>query len=215
MGGPPSSSTGTRATPTPPRTATSNTCVVSWTSATAIRMPKRESASPVRTVPAIEAPVPIGSEGFGPGAVLQLIREAGEITRGDLIARTGLGRSAVAQRIDALVASDLLTTGEAPSTGGRPPATLMFNPRSGLVLAADLGATHSRLAVVDLAGNPLAEVRKDIRIAEGPEVVLDWVQQGFEEVLNQAAGGGMDVRAIGRGAPGPVEFPPGRPVSPP
>jgi glucokinase-like ROK family protein len=83
------------------------------------------------------------------------------------------------------------------------------------VLAADLGATHSRLAVVDLAGNPLAEVRKDIRIAEGPEAVLDWVEQGFEEVLDQIRRSGRDVRAIGIGVPGPVEFATGRPVSPP
>jgi glucokinase-like ROK family protein len=158
---------------------------------------------------------PIGTDAFGPGAVLRLIRDAGEVTRGDLIERTGLGRSAVAQRIDALIASNLLTTGEAPSTGGRPPATLMFNHRSGVVLAADLGATHSRLAVVDLAGNVLGEVRRDCRIAEGPEVVLDWVEQGFDEVLRAADRSQACVRAIGMGVPGPVEFATGRPVSPP
>jgi predicted NBD/HSP70 family sugar kinase len=163
----------------------------------------------------MEPTVPVESASFGPGAVLRLIREAGELTRGDLIARTGLGRSAVAQRVDALIASNLLTTGEAPSTGGRPPATLIFNHHSGLVLAADLGATHSRLAVVDLAGTPLAEVRRDIRIAEGPEAMLDWVEQGFGEVLDQVGRTKADVRAIGIGVPGPVEFATGRPVSPP
>jgi predicted NBD/HSP70 family sugar kinase len=165
--------------------------------------------------PGMEPNVPVESASFGPGAVLRLIREAGELTRGDLIARTGLGRSAVAQRVDALMASDLLKTGEAPSTGGRPPATLIFNHNSGVVLSADLGATHSRLAVVDLAGTPLAEVRRDIRIADGPETVLDWVEQGFGEVLRKAGRSEPDVRAIGIGVPGPVEFATGRPVSPP
>ncbi|MEA2333284.1 MAG: hypothetical protein QOH58_3422 [Thermoleophilaceae bacterium] len=156
-----------------------------------------------------------GGEGFGPGAVLRLIRDSGEITRSELIARTGLGRSAVAQRVDALIARGLLSTGEAPSTGGRRPATLMFNPHAGLVLGADLGATHSRLAVADLAGTPLAEVRRDIRIDEGPDAVLDWVEQGFDQVLAEAGRDDADVRAIGIGVPGPVEFVSGRPASPP
>ncbi|MEA2379981.1 MAG: hypothetical protein QOK00_2927 [Thermoleophilaceae bacterium] len=156
-----------------------------------------------------------GGQGFGPGAVLRLIREAGEITRNDLHARTGLGRSAVAQRVDALAALGLLTTGEGASTGGRPPTTLKFNPHAGLVLGADLGATHSRLALADLGGSLLAEVGRDLRIDAGPEAVLGWVGQGFDAMLAEAGRNRAGVRAIGLGVPGPVEFATGRPASPP
>ena len=158
----------------------------------------------------------VGRGGMGPGDLLQLIRTNGPTTRGDLSERTGLGRSAVAQRVDALLAADLVHhAGDAPSTGGRPSTTLVFNPMAGLVLAADLGATHSRVALADLSGVPIAEVTGDIEIARGPEPVLDWVEQRFDDLLEETGHAPSAIRAIGVGLPGPVEFAAGRPVNPP
>src|SRR3954464_7020444 len=110
---------------------------------------------------------------MGAGSVLRLIRDGEAVTRADLARRTGLARSTVAQRVDALLAHELVyEAGGSASTGGRPPTVLAFNHLVGVVLVADLGATHSRLAVSDLAGTPLAEVAFDMDIAEGPERVL-------------------------------------------
>src|SRR4051812_6477827 len=93
-----------------------------------------------------------------PGDLLSLIREGVAVTRADLARHTGLSRSTVAQRVDALIAAGLLVeAGGSASTGGRPPTVLAFNHEAGVVLVADLGATHSRMAVSDLAGTPLAE----------------------------------------------------------
>ena len=70
------------------------------------------------------------------------------MTRADLARHTGLARSTVAQRVDALLGSGLvLEAGGTASTGGRPPTALAFNHRSGVVLVADLGATHARVAI--------------------------------------------------------------------
>ena len=78
--------------------------------------------------------------------------------RSELAVATGLGRSTVAQRVDALLASALVgPAGEATSSGGRPPTQFAFNPAARVVLAADVGATHVRLAVTDLAADVLAE----------------------------------------------------------
>src|ERR671921_2944437 len=94
----------------------------------------------------------------GAGRVLSLIREGDAVTRAELARRTGLARSTVAQRVEALLAHQLVyEAGDSASTGGRPPTVLAFNHAAGIVLAADLGATHSRLAVTDLAAQPLAE----------------------------------------------------------
>src|SRR3954464_3019684 len=110
---------------------------------------------------------------MGPGSVLRLIRDGEAVTRAALARRTGLARSTVAQRVDALLAHELVyEAGGEASTGGRPATVLAFNHRAGVVLVADLGATHSRLAISDLAGTPLAEVAFDMDIAEGPERVL-------------------------------------------
>ena len=150
------------------------------------------------------------------GALLQLIREEVAVTRADLARVTGLARSTVAQRVDTLLAGGLVQdTGGSVSTGGRPPAVLAFNPNAGVVLAGDLGATHARIAVCDLAGTPLAERAADLEIAQGPELVLDALQERFVELLDEVGWAPGDVSGIGVGVPGPVEFESGRPVNPP
>src|SRR5687768_11919219 len=150
-----------------------------------------------------------------PGDLLSLIREDVAVTRADLARHTGLARSTVAQRVDALLASGLLIeAGGSASTGGRPPTMLAFNHQAGVVLAADLGATHARLAVTDLAGTPLAERAEDLDIAVGPVEALTRVAELFAELLATAGAAPADVRGIGIGVPGPVEFASGRPVNP-
>lgn len=153
---------------------------------------------------------------FGPDSLLKLIRDGGGITRADLARRTGLARSTITQRLEQLQGLGLLKEiGGGESTGGRPPMRLVFNEDAALVLAADLGATHSRLAVTNLGGRVLAEDRGDIEIADGPEVVLDWVERRFAALLAEAGADRDAVAGIGIGVPGPVEHSTGLPRNPP
>ena len=153
---------------------------------------------------------------IGVGSVLRMIRDGEAVTRAELARRTGLARSTVAQRVDALLANELVyEAGDSASTGGRPPTVLAFNHAAGVVLAADLGATHSRLAVSDLAANPLQEIPLEIDIGEGPETVLSRVHELFTELLAREGRTAADVRGIGVGVPGPVAFARGAPVNPP
>ena len=152
----------------------------------------------------------------GAGSVLSLIRAGEAVTRADLARHTGLARSTVAQRVEALLAHQLVyEAGGSASTGGRPPAVLAFNRAAGVVLVADLGATHSRLAVSDLAGTPVAEQAYDTDVARDPEIVLSWVHDRFQDLLGMAGRDGADVRGIGIGVPAPVAFSRGEPVAPP
>ena len=152
----------------------------------------------------------------GAGAILRLIREGDARTRAEIARRTGLARSTVAQRVDALLAHQLVyEQGGTASTGGRPPTALAFNHEAGTVLVADLGATHARLAVSDLAGTLLVELASDLDIALGPERVLDWVHQHFLGLLREAGSDPGEVHGIGIGVPGPVDFSRGEPVNPP
>ena len=152
----------------------------------------------------------------GAGSLLRLIRNGEAVTRADLVRRTGLARSTVAQRLDALLAHQLVyEAGGSASTGGRPPTVLAFNQGAGVVLVADLGATHSRLVVSDLAGAPLAETTFDMDIADGPDSVLERVNERFSQLLNEISRSASEVRGVGVGVPGPVAFSRGEPVAPP
>lgn len=155
-------------------------------------------------------------QGSSAGVVLQLIRTGEAVTRGELAEASGFARSTIANRLTVLNEAGLLRSdGEGPSTGGRPPRKLAFNDLAGVVLAADLGATHARLAVTDLAGRPLAATTADIDVADGPDAVLGWVNTTFTSLLAQASRDASEVWGIGIGVPGPVEFAAGRAVNPP
>ncbi|HSJ50580.1 MAG TPA: ROK family transcriptional regulator [Actinomycetota bacterium] len=151
-----------------------------------------------------------------PGDLLRRVVAGEATTRAELALATGLARSTISQRVDALVQQGwLVEAGEAPSTGGRRPTVLAFNRGAGIVLVADVGATHSRIAVADLAGTPLAETRGDLDVAAGPDPVLEWVLERFRELLEHVGRSERHVRGIGMGVPTPVEFATGRPVHPP
>ena len=108
------------------------------------------------------------------GDLFQLLRDGKARTRAELALTTGLARSTVAARIDALISSGLVgPAGEASSSGGRPPSRFAFNPAARAVLAVDVGATHVIVAVTDLGGNVLSERRLAQDVADGPETVLD------------------------------------------
>jgi predicted NBD/HSP70 family sugar kinase len=152
----------------------------------------------------------------GVGELLQHLRDGAPRTRSELAAVTGLGRSTIAQRVDALLASSLVgPAGEAMSTGGRPPAQFAFNPAARIVLAADVGATHVHLGVTDLAATVLAEEVADLDVALGPEKVLRWVLEHGRRLVRAAGRRMQDLAAVGVGLPGPVEHATGRPTNPP
>ncbi len=152
----------------------------------------------------------------GIGDLLQLLRDGRPRTRSDLAAVTGQARSTVAARVDALLATGLVApAGASSSTGGRPPATFAFNPAAEVVLAVDLGATHARLAVTDLAGTVLAVLGEAITIADGPDPVLRHVADLGHRLLRDADRPAADLAAVGVGLPGPVEHASGRPINPP
>ncbi|MFI7692800.1 ROK family transcriptional regulator [Nonomuraea sp. NPDC049655] len=145
------------------------------------------------------------------GQVLQLIRDGSCRTRKDLIEFTGLSRSTVTDRVDRLIAAGYLhESGVGASGGGRPPSVLDVDAARRLILVADLGATHARVALTDLAARPMAEERAEMRIDRGPEPVLTWVREAFQRLLDRAGRPAGDVCGIGLDLPGSVDHTRGR-----
>lgn len=152
-----------------------------------------------------------------PGLVdlFHLMKDGKPHTRASLVAETGLSRSTITGRVDALTSLGFLRpVGHAASTGGRPSSQFAFNPDARVALAVDLGATHCRVAVTNLGAEVLASERVDIDIADGPARILAIVEEigaATLETLDRRA----DLIGVGVGLPGPVEFGTGRPTTPP
>jgi predicted NBD/HSP70 family sugar kinase len=154
--------------------------------------------------------------GFGASELFQFLRDGEPRTRAELAQLTGLARSTISLRIDELLEHGLVTpVGEAVSTGGRPPAQIALNPAARVVVAADLGATHGRVAITDLSGTVLRSVFEDLVMANGPEVVLDWLVLTINRLMVECDRPISDLVAVGIGLPGPVEHESGRPTNPP
>jgi predicted NBD/HSP70 family sugar kinase len=147
---------------------------------------------------------------------LEIIRRQGPQTRPDLAAKTGLGRTALTQRLTVLQKAGLVMEGEyGESTGGRNPRLLRFNASAGLILGLELGATSFTVGATDLAGNVLALRNAVHEIAAGPEPVLSRAEKVLKDLLAEANLSEGDVWGVGVGLPGPVEYATGRPSEPP
>ncbi|WP_260329235.1 ROK family transcriptional regulator [Actinoplanes lutulentus] len=152
----------------------------------------------------------------GLGDVLQLFRTQPTLTRADVMAQTGLSRSTVNQRLDALLGAALVVpSGEGAPTGGRPASRFAFNSDRGVLLVADIGASGMRIALCNLRGEVRHEREQDIDVADGPSPVLTAVDSAFRALLASAGCDPADVHGIGIDVPGPVDFDSGQVVSPP
>jgi len=148
--------------------------------------------------------------------LLRHIAEGSATTRAHLARVTGLSRSSVSQRVDVLLGKGLIVEdGTTASGGGRPALRLRINPKAGLILVADLGATQARFAVSDLAGAELASTVQELEIDQEPQQVLARTDRNFRALLDTADRPALDVRAIVVGLPGPVETETGTAVKPP
>lgn len=149
------------------------------------------------------------------GDLFQLLRDGRPWTRAELAMTTGLARSTVAGKVDLLLGSGLVVpVGDALSSGGRPASRFAFQPRARTVLAADIGASHVRVALTDLNGEVLAEERADMPVAAGPETLLGFVVDSGKRLLDESQCP-ENLAGIGIGLPGPVQHATGRPVKPP
>jgi predicted NBD/HSP70 family sugar kinase len=145
------------------------------------------------------------------GDLLQLFRSGRASTRNDVRRVTGLARSTVAYKIEALLnAGFLIEDGSLADGRGRPSTRLRVNDHQTTVLAADLGMTHGRLAVSTAAGDVLAETVIESSIRHDPETVLALIAEEFDRLWTTVDRSKESLRGIGMGVPGPVDWATGR-----
>jgi predicted NBD/HSP70 family sugar kinase len=140
------------------------------------------------------------------GEVFGLIRDGAVSTRADVGRVTGLSRTAVAARVSTLQARGLvLERAEAPSTGGRPPARLVFNADAGVVLAAAIGRSRTQLGVCNLAGVVLTVADVDQEIGIGPDDLMPDIAKRLEALLDETGRRPDEVLGAGLSVPGTAD----------
>ncbi|HWJ65211.1 MAG TPA: ROK family protein [Nocardioides sp.] len=159
----------------------------------------------------VDAPLPTVAraprESASAGDLLALLRSGRASTRAELRALTGLSRTAVVARVNALAEAGLLQLGaELASTGGRPPGSLALNTAAGVVLAAAIGRSRSQVAVFDLGGTELSSSAVDHEVGAGPDDVMPGVAAHLRTLLDAARPTGLaPVLGIGVSLPGVVD----------
>ena len=157
-------------------------------------------------LPAGAAPEATARESAAPataGDLLALVRSGRAHTRSDLRRLTGLSRTAVVSRVNALTRTGLLLVGEElASTGGRPPGALVLNRDAGVVLAVAVGRSRSQIAVFDLGGAELAADSRDHAVGVGPEELMPAIAERAGQLLS---GRTAPVLGTGLSLPGTVD----------
>ncbi len=149
--------------------------------------------------------------------VLQIIRRAKQpLSKTDIAAATGLSVSAVSEHVERLMNEKLIQISNiGNSSGGRKPKLYSINQHAGYIISIELGTSAVRVGITDFDCNILVSHGAPVDIGEGPEKVLSYIHSIVSEILDKAKIGKSEIKGIGIGIPGPVEFASGLPVSPP
>lgn len=152
----------------------------------------------------------------GVSEAAMLLRRNGPLTRTDLVECTGLSRSAVNLRIDALRDASLVVERQIATLGrGRPPDQFGFNDDRGRLLVADLGVNRLQASVCDLGGAILAQQVWPADVGQPPQTVLSHVLDCFDTLLDTVGLDRDEILGIGISVPAPVRVESGVSVSPP
>ncbi|MBZ5736056.1 ROK family protein [Nocardioides sp. TRM66260-LWL] len=143
--------------------------------------------------------------GTSAGALFELVRSARAVTRSELALATGLSRTAVAARLDALLALGLLTAGpQVTSTGGRPSESLRVAHDAGVVVAIAIGRSRHQIGVHDLLGGELGSVSAEHEVGSPAAALMPRIVAVARDLL-AATASGRTVVGIGMSLPGSVD----------
>ena len=138
--------------------------------------------------------------------IASLLREHQPLSRVDLAARAGLGRSTVTNIISLLTREGLvLETGEAASTGGRKPILLELVPQAGTVVSLRLAPGVVALGLMSIDGQLLARQRRALRGSGSPDEILTQAAIWVNELLREHGPGRGRVIGACVAVPGRVD----------
>ncbi len=134
--------------------------------------------------------------------VFDLVRLHGSLSRTDLARRAGLSYQSVSNMADSLILDGLLTeTRKRSGRRGQPPVELSVNPEGGFSLGFSFDQRVLRGALVDLAGNPRAEIETRLDTPH-PATVLPAIAAAACELAFAEHATAERLLGLGLGMPG-------------
>ncbi len=141
--------------------------------------------------------------------MIRAVRTRGAVSRIDLARDLSLVASTAGLYVDRLIHRGYLVESRKTTRGlGRPPVLLELNPTGGRFIGLDFDARQIMIAAVNLAQQPLEQIRRTIPARATAERVLSLIEELLADVI---ASGRHDVLGIGLGVPGQID--PARGVS--
>jgi predicted NBD/HSP70 family sugar kinase len=136
-------------------------------------------------------------------AMIRAVRSRGAVSRVDLARDLSLVASTAGLYVDRLIHRGYLVESTKTTRGlGRPPVLLELNPSGGRFIGLDFDARQIMIADVNLAQQPLEQIRRTIPARATAERVLSLIEDLLAEVI---ASGRHDVLGIGLGVPGQID----------
>lgn len=176
--------------------------------------PKRFSDAPSETKgergPAARPGLPRASRSLlrdiNVSLLIELVRQAGSISRAELARQSQLSAPTVSAIIDQLMKRGIVVeTTTAPSTGGRPPVLLTIDPKAGYVVGIKLRGDGLTTVVCDLDAQVVASAEHYVPLVGDPVAAIVAIEQETRRVLRDAAVSPSKVLGVGIGLSGVIE----------
>ena len=128
-------------------------------------------------------------------SIVRELHSSGTLSRSDLVARTGLTRSAIRALTGELIAGDLATEGPATLDGtpGRPSPLVRLHPHGAVVIALEIAVDSLAVAAVGLGGEVFCVER--IGLPRGRSSVAD-IAAALAELADRVRRGPLDGDSI-------------------
>ena len=133
-------------------------------------------------------------------SIMQLIRQAGRMTRKELASQLDLGPSMASKLVSELFTRGLICdAGRSETESGRPSDLLVLNPEAGYAIGLEIKATRQQAVIVNLCGEVLASVSEAGKVPADEELAMDWLEQFINRVLPSTGFQSRQIMGVGIG----------------
>jgi predicted NBD/HSP70 family sugar kinase len=156
-----------------------------------------------------ETDSPIGLTDLGRVRVLRALAEHRQLSRSEIVGRTGLARATVSSIVYELINGNLVREDAAADVGGprtgRPAQVLSLVPDSAYALGLDIAHDHVRAILTDIVGTILWDRTQPMAVDDDPERALDTAVQLIGSALADVGVAREKVLGLGAGFACPVD----------